>query len=181
MSKYLLVGFAFFFSLPEGLAQEKSVPLFVGLNPSVTVEPFYAKGEFDVGIFPLVIQRPLGLRWDVRASTILNLGVRNNGNGISHYGLELAFPFFFSAKPDRFTNSNGFYASPILSLTQNRMADHTNTGTWLEAGYFFPVTMKWGISVGLQAGVTHFNYSTEEPDWKSHFGVKAIVGRWFTP
>ena len=56
-------------------AQEKPANL-LGFNPSLTVEPFYDKGEFDVNIFPLVFMHTLSIRTDLRFTTILNLGIR---------------------------------------------------------------------------------------------------------
>lgn len=76
-------------------AQNKNKSNFIGLNSSITIEPFYNKGEMDINIFPLVYQTPLTKRLDLRLSSICNLGIRNNGNEISHFGLETALPIFF--------------------------------------------------------------------------------------
>ena len=71
---------------------------FIGINPSVTVEPFYNKGEFDVNILPFVYQRTMTNMADLRFTSVLNLGIRYNGNNISHFGLETAFPVFSKRK-----------------------------------------------------------------------------------
>ncbi len=162
----------------SGLKAQSDNPSFLlGINPSVTVEPFYQRGEFDVNIFPLVYQRPLTGRLDLRLTSILNLGVRNAGNQISHAGLETALPIFL------FTNespiSTGFFLAPILSLTRNRLENHNNLGLWLEPGYQFSIAKKTTLSVGIQLGATLFDYDESPNDWGSHFGVNVIIGRWF--
>lgn len=52
------------------LAQDDKRFNFIGINPSVTVEPFYDKGEFDINIFPIVYQRSLTKRLDIRLTSI---------------------------------------------------------------------------------------------------------------
>jgi len=91
-------------SISPILGQDERRPFFLGVNPSVTVEPFYEKGEFDVNILPLVYQRPLTKMFDFRLISTLNLAVRNDGNGISHMGLEAGFPIYLKAKENK-TNS----------------------------------------------------------------------------
>lgn len=109
-------------------AQEDVNINFIGVNPSLTVEPFYEKGEMDINIFPLVYQRPFSKRFDIRLTSIFNLGIRNNGNEISHFGLETALPIFFKAKEDKKESSKGFFVAPVLSLTRNRIEEHNNVG-----------------------------------------------------
>lgn len=160
-------------------AQEQKAVFFIGVNPSVTVEPFYEKGEFDVNVFPLVYQKSLSKRLDFRLSSILNLGVRNAGNEISHLGLEMAFPLFFRAKETRNLPSKGFFVAPSASFTRNRLEAHSNVGFWLEPGYNLLIDDRYGLSFGVQLGTTHFNHDEKPDEWGPHFGVKIIFGRWF--
>lgn len=160
----------------NAIAQSEKPSFLIGLNPSVTVEPFYESGEFDVNILPVVFQKRLGQYVDLRLTSILNLGVRGEGNQISHYGLEIAAPIFF--KKNERPYSQGFYGAPILSLAQNRLEQHHNVGLWVEPGYQFFFENRFSLSLGLQFGGTYFNYSTQEDSWGAHFGVKVIIGRW---
>lgn len=152
---------------------------FIGLNPSLTIEPFYEKGEMDINIFPVVYQRPLTKRVDIRFTSICNLGIRNAGNEISHLGLETAFPVFFRAKEDKKVSSKGFFVAPIVSLTRNRIEAHNNIGLWLEPGYHLLFDNKVAMSFGLQLGATYFDYNDGATKWRNHFGFKLIVGKWF--
>lgn len=151
---------------------------FIGINPSVTVEPFYERGELDVNILPVVYQRVLSKRMDLRFTSILNLGIRNTGTEISHFGLETALPIFLRAKASNNQASSGLYVAPIVSLTQNRIEDHNNLGLWAEAGYSLLFKDGFMISFGLQSGLTYFSFQDNQTNWGSHFGVKIILGKW---
>jgi len=151
---------------------------FLGINPSVTVEPFYDKGEFDINVLPVVWQKPVSRRLDIRVNPVLNLGFRNSGSIISHFGAEVAMPVFLAAAEERRTTSKGFFVAPVVSLTRNRPGAHSNTGLWVEPGYFLQASERFGISFGLQLGTTHFNYDELPDEWGGHFGVKVTFGWW---
>src|SRR5690554_3291601 len=158
------------------LAQNKNH--FIGINPNVTIESFYNKGELDINIFPFVYQLTVTKGADLRFTSILNLGIRNNGNDISHFGLETAMPIFLKKKSDKNDLSKGFYASPVISLTRNKIEMHNNIGIWLEPGYNLLFDDKFAMSFGLQIGGTYFNYDNDIDKWRSHFGIKIIFGKW---
>lgn len=162
----------------NGFAQRQRKAVYLGLNPSVTVEPFYDKGEMDINVFPLVYQKTLTNRVDFRLSTILNYGIRNTTNAISHFGGQLAFPIFLNKKDDLSSPSNGFYCAPGMGFTRNRMENHSNLGFWLEPGYHLMVSDTWSISFGLQLGATHFDYDSGLQKWDSHVGMKIVFGSW---
>ncbi|MBK9270289.1 MAG: hypothetical protein IPM48_01715 [Saprospiraceae bacterium] len=151
---------------------------FIGINPSVTLEPFYEKGELDVNIAPFVYQRSLGARMDLRMGALVNLGIRKKGNGISHFGVETALPWFLKKKSDKAQNSMGFYLAPIVSLSRNLMEEHNNLGFWVEPGYHLLFESGFAISFGIQTGGTYFVFDTGQKEWKSHFGIKVILGLW---
>lgn len=160
------------------LAQEDKKFNFVGINPNVTVEPFYDKGELDISIFPLVYQRPLTKRFDIRLNLILNLGIRNNGNEISHFGFETGFPIFFKPKENKIEISKGFFVAPILSVTRNRVEEHDNLGFWIEPGYNLLFDNNFAMTFGLQLGGTYFTYDNGQTKWGNHLGIKIIIGKW---
>lgn len=175
----LLILKFFLFQFNNSLyAQSENQFNFFGLNPSLTVEPFYEKGELDVNIFPLVYQRPLTKRFDIRITTICNLGIRNQGSEISHVGVETASPIFFKSKEDKEEISKGFFIAPIISTTRNRIEEHNNLGIWVEPGYNLLFDNNFSMSFGLQLGSTYFNYDNGESKWGNHFGVKIIFGKW---
>jgi len=163
----------------QASSQTERIPFFLGLNPSVTIEPFYEKGELDINILPLVFQRKMTYRIDFRLTSILNLGIRNEGSKISHFGIESAFPIFLKKKDNKTDCSSGFFISPIISLTRNRIEEHNNLGLWIEPGYHLLFENKIAMSFGLQLGSTYFVYDEGQTKWGNHFGVKIIIGRWF--
>ena len=159
-------------------SQEEDRFNFIGINPSVTVEPFYEKGELDINIFPIVYQRPLTKRVDLRLTSILNLGIRNEENQLSHIGLETGFPLFLKPKEIKKEASKGFFVAPILSLSRNRMEAHNNLGIWIEPGYNLLFDSNFAMSFGLQLGGTYFDYDNGQTKWGNHFGIKIIIGKW---
>ncbi len=172
-------SFTAFLIFNETFAQEKKSPNFFGINPSITVEPYYKKGELDVNVLPFVWQKPLFLRMDLRLSSILNLGVRETGNVISHYGLEFAGVVFIKRKTEITECPSAWFVAPVVSLTQNQYEDKSNVGLWLEPGYAFLFENKFALSLGLQFGMTAFISHQEELSWGNHFGFKVIFGKWF--
>jgi len=159
--------------------QDRHTVNFLGLNPSITVEPFYEEGEFDLNIFPIVYQKTLAKRIDFRISSTVNYGIRKSSNTISHLGGQIAFPIYFTKKEELTNPSAGFFAAPGIGFTRNRLEKHTNIGFWIEPGYNLNISEKWSISFGIQLGTTHFNYDNGEEKWGNHFGVKIFFGRWF--
>lgn len=151
---------------------------YLGINPSITVEPFYDKGELDINIFPFVYQRSITKRFDIRLTSILNLGVRNNGNEISHIGLETGLPIFIKSKESQNEISKGFFIAPILSLSRNRIEKHNSLGLWIEPGYNLLFDNDFAMTFGLQLGGTYFPHDNGQSKWGNHLGVKIIIGKW---
>jgi hypothetical protein len=182
MNKHTILFFflviVFFLQYSLLFAQDNKISNFIGINPSVTVEPFYNKGELDVNIFPLVYQRTLTNRYDFRLTSILNLGIRNRGNQISHYGLEIALPILFEKKQTTNEISKGLFVAPILSLSSNRFEKHNNIGLWMEPGYNLLFDNYFAMTFGIQFGGTYFINENSQNNWGNHFGIKIIIGKW---
>lgn len=159
--------------------QQQKTASYLGINPSLTVEPFYEKGELDLNIFPFVYQKTISNRIDLRVSTILNYGIRKATNEISHLGSQIGFLIFLSKKNELLDPSKGFYCAPGIGLTRNIIEAHNNIGFWIEPGYSMLVTEKWSILFGVQLGATHFDYDNGSQKWRNHFGIKIVFGRWF--
>ena len=173
----LCVG-AFLVTAPTPAVAEPSFGHLVGVVPSVTVEPYYEAGELDVNILPVFYQKPLGTRVDVRLLPIVNLGVRSDGNALSHLGAEAAFPFFFKAKSQLVLPSQGVYLAPVIAATRNKLDEHRNVSLALEPGFLWLLGTRVALSLGVQVGATYFNYDDGGTDWGSHFAVRVGVGRW---
>ena len=152
---------------------------FFGITPSVTVEPYYNSGELDINILPVVYQRSFTNRLDVRLTSILNYGIRNGNDRISHIGIEAGMPIFLKKKEDKAEISEGFFIAPIIGLTRNNEANHTNIGTFIEPGYNILFENNWALSLGVQFGGTYFLNDNSDNEWGNHFGVIVVFGKWF--
>ena len=158
-----------------GVSQSKAYN-YIGLRPYITAEPYYEKGELDFNIAPLVYQRSITNNFDLRLASILNLGFRNDEIAITHIGLQLGGPIYFSKKENKSEHSKGLYIAPVLSLTRNILELHTNTGLYIEPGYHLALSDKFSLMMGLELGATYFNYDDlREDGWESHFGVSIIL------
>jgi len=180
ISKTLILLFLFLVGFTiNSVAQEKRSINFVGIIPSVTVEPFYNKGELDIDVFPLVYQKTLTSRVDYRIISIVNYGIRNTNSAFSHVGLQVALPLFLTAKENKQLASKGFFLAPGFGATRNLIEKHNNFGLWVEPGYHLLFDDNFAISFGVQFGATHFWYDNGTTKWGNHFGVKVIFGKWF--
>lgn len=153
-------------------------PVFWGINPSITVELPYLRGELDVNMLPVNFQTTLHPRLHLRVGSLLNYGFRSTGNGISHYGFEIATPVFLKAKANPAMAAQGWYLAPIISLSHNPLGKHRNTGLWLEPGFHWLFEDRFALFFGLQFGTTYFNYQNQQNGWGQHFGANVIFGRW---
>lgn len=149
-----------------------------GFNPYVGNEPSYQKGEFDVNFLPILYQTSFSKRVDFRVNPILNFGFREVGALISHIGFETAVPIFIFKKEERFLPSKGFYIAPVFMLSTARF-DKTNRGFWGEIGYNLLIANKYGLSLGLQYGKTHYIYKFSDNEVGNHWGLKIIFGKWY--
>lgn len=166
------------FSFLNSVAQERLKPYLLGINPSTTIEPYYNDKEFDVNILPLVLQKPVASRLDIRMTTILNYGIRNTQNAISHFGFEGAMPIYSKKRDPELNFSKGFYVAPIVGLTRNRNEKNNNLGLWIEPGHSFLFEKKLALTIGIQLGATYFYNDLLPNRWGNHFGIKVIFGRW---
>lgn len=152
---------------------------FLGISPGITVEPYYDSGELDINILPIVYQRSMTRRIDLRLASTINYGIRNGKDRLSHIGLEIGAPTFLKKKEDYSEISKGFFVAPIVSISRNNEANHTNIGAWIEPGYNILFENQWALSLGLQFGGTYFIYDHATDEWGNHFGVIVTFGKWF--
>ncbi len=66
-------------------------PIFIGIQPAVTIEPFYERGEFDLNIVPIVIEEPISERINLRLITLANFHF-GESNGLSDIGTQIVAP-----------------------------------------------------------------------------------------
>ncbi len=152
--------------------------VFIGVQPAITVEPFYEKGELDVNIFPFMIETPIGLRSTLKLTPLINYHSGGSKNGISDIGLFAILPFYFQKRADSTSRPFGFYLGPVVGFGRNKINDHYTTTLAVEPGYMFQAEKKFTISIGLQLGGSFFSYDSEPNKWVFHWGPKISLGLW---
>jgi hypothetical protein len=159
---------------------QSNAPIFIGIQPNITVEPFYEKGEFDLDIVPLVFEASVGLRTNIKITPIVNYHFGGTTNGISDVGVFGILPIFLSAKEAKADRPFGFYLGPVIGFGKNLLNSHYTTTIGIEPGYMFETKNRFTISIGLQLGGSYFSYDEEpEPDkWVTHWGPKFSFGFW---
>lgn len=153
-------------------------PVFIGIQPAITVEPFYEKGVFDINIFPAVVEIPIGNRVDFRFLPLINYHVGDIKNGISDLGFYSVFPVYFKEREKKTARPHGLYLGPVFGIGRNLINEHYTTTIALEPGYLFEAKNKFTISIGLQLGGSHFMYNTQPNEWVFHWGPKISLGFW---
>ena len=176
MNVKLLVNIIIIFGFKVSLAQS-DVRTFLGVQPAVTIEPFYEDGELDVNVFPIVAEWPISSRMNFRFLPLLNYHFGGSEQGVSDIGFYTVFPVFFkNQKESRFPY--GFYAGPVLGLGRNLINEHYTTTFAVEPGYFFEAKKRFTISLGLQLGSSFFAYDSHPNKWVLHWGPKVSFGFW---
>ena len=177
MKKLALITIVSLICFGSSFGQSKT-PIFIGIQPGITVEPFYDKGEYDLDIVPLIVEASIGLRTNLKLTPIVNYHFGGTSNGISDIGAHLILPIFFKAKNTREDRPFGFYLGPVVGFGRNLLNDHYTTTLALEPGYMFETKNRFTISMGLQLGGSYFSYDAEPNKWVTHWGPKISLGFW---
>ncbi len=160
-------------------AQKSFSNHFLGMNPGISIKPFYKSGEMDMNIIPLVYQTTLYGPLDIRLISIMNFGFRKEGNEIINYGMELALPYVFGQRNEGLQLSQGFYVAPVISLLRYNELKTFNTSVLIEPGIMFRVEEKASVIIGLQLGAGYYDLQELNNKWQNHIGLKIILGNWF--
>jgi len=161
----------------KSFAQEKT-PIFIGLQPGFTSEPYYDKNEFDLNIIPITFQMPISKHIDVRLISLANYHFGGKENGFSDIGFQFVLPIYFKKKEMAKIIPQGLYLGPVLGIGRNLINDHYTTTLAIEPGYQFPTKKSFSISMGLQLGGSYFAYDNQPNVWRNHFGFKVNIGFW---
>lgn len=165
-----------FFSMMVSSQTKKLI--FIGVQPALTVEPFYEEGELDVNAFPLIIETSLSSRINLRIAPIANYHLGGTSNGFSDLGVFAVLPVFLKEKEDETSKPYGFYLGPVIGFGRNMINKHYTTTLALEPGYMFEAKKRFTITLGLQLGASHFAYDAQPNKWVFHWGPKVTFGYW---
>ena len=176
MKRFLFISLFLFAGTTISFAQS-NFRAFLGIQPSITIEPFYEDGELDVNILPIVLEFPIGNRVDFRILPLMNYHFGGEEQGLSDVGFFTVLPIFFKSQEES-RYPFGFYAGPVLGLGRNLINDHYTTTLAVEPGYFFETKKRFSISLGLQLGSSFFAYDAKPNKWVFHWGPKVSFGFW---
>jgi hypothetical protein len=152
----------------------------LGCRPSVTVEPEYPAGAFDLNVLPLDVEfgsrgSPLAVRADLLCT------VRFGGRTVSgsaapalqNVGFLLGLPWYpFPSSDGR---RSGFFAGPKAGFGYNLPGAFWATGPAIELGWAF-ILDRVVISACAEGGATVFLKPGEIPRVAGHGGLSCIVG-----
>lgn len=148
--------------------------IMLGLRPSVTVEPEYPKGVFDLNVLPLSLEfEGEGLAPNLRVDAILTLQLGGERPEIANLGLLLGLPWYpFSPSSG---SRSGLFAGPKAGLAYNALGEFWATGASVEAGWSFSFG-EWSLLACAEGGATVFLKSGEKARVGGHGGMSAIFG-----
>ena len=89
----ILFSIVLLFINPVKVYTQISIPLFMGIQPNITIEKIYSKGELDINVTPFVLQLPLGEKLDFRFTTTSNYHFGGQVQEISDLGFHVVFQF----------------------------------------------------------------------------------------
>jgi hypothetical protein len=157
---------------------QSGIPILLGIQPGITVEPFYEEGELDVNVFPLLFETPIASRVNIKLSPIINYHIGGEENGFSDIGIFTVFPVFFKARGKRTDRPYGIYIGPVLGFGRNLINKHYTTTLAIEPGYMFESKRRFSITLGIQFGASYFSYDANPNKWVFHWGPKITLGFW---
>ena len=158
-------------------AQEKT-SIFLGINPSLTVEPFYPKGDFDVNIFPIVFQSSINKQIDYRIISLINMHFGEETE-LADVGLQATLPVYFKKRDEESFHNYGFYIGPAVGFSRNIRSDHNTLNLAVEPGYMFEATKHFTINMAIQYGRTFFDHDSKPSENAELLGYKINLGWWF--
>jgi hypothetical protein len=176
--KHLTFTTIFILVLSSNLFGQSKRPIFIGIQPAITVEPFYEEGELDVNCFPLVIETRIGNRTNLRFAPIANYHIGGSENGFSDIGLFAVLPIFFKKAESLEDRTRGFYIGPVLGFGRNLINEHYTTTLAVEPGYMLKADKRFTAAFGLQLGSSYFSDDAQPSKWVFHWGPKISLGFW---
>ncbi len=176
MKYFLYTTILFLFSF-TAFTQNKCGTLYLGIQPSVTAEPYYDEGEFDINILPVSLGFPLNNFIDSKWNPVANLHL-GDPMEFSHIGLEAALPVYF-LDIGKTTSQKKWFAGPFCGYSYDLLRERGVISTGAEFGYTFLFDNCHELKLGFQEGATFFIGDSHDDGVMHHFGAKISYGIWF--
>jgi hypothetical protein len=159
----------------------RPVQIFIGLQPSVSAEPFDEyRSAVNLNLIPLSIEYAINRHLSVRILPKMDIQFRPEfPSVISKVGLKFTVPYYFSLKNSE-EGQRGFYAGPTIGMEMNRLNNYYLINGFAEAGYAFLFQNVLSISLGAMAGAS-IQYNPEVAFYwiVPRTGARITVGIWF--
>ncbi|MBI3142900.1 MAG: hypothetical protein HYZ16_08740 [Bacteroidetes bacterium] len=149
------------------IAQDLAPQWYIGLMPSVLVEPYDSVNAVEINVLPLVFEKWRHLKYGLQFRPMVNYRIYAPAPGISHLGGSVLLNRYFPLSSEKHSQLKpliGFYTT----FTHNRL-DKVNTLTLgLEPG--IKIGGKVSVNINLQPGINWY------PDAASRAFVGAPTG-----
>lgn len=156
---------------------------YIGLMPSVLVEPYDTVDAIEVNFFPFLYERRFGEENDksFQIRPVINYRFLEGQNGFSQMGGTALFNKYFLG-----VFEEDFWLKPQLGVyytyTYNRLDKIQAMTLGLEPGAFMRVSKNFTLSLNVQPGINYYpdsfskNFVETESGFKAHFGVIFHIG-----
>lgn len=168
----------------KAIAQETRLSKnYIGLSPSVLVEPYDTINAIEVNFLPFLYEYRIGENHDLslQARTILNYRFYEPQSGISQIGGSFVLNKYFLN-----IFGDDFWLIPQLgtyfTYAHNRLDKIQTLTLGIEPGAYIKFSRNFSMSINLQPGINYYpdTYSKQFADTKSgfkgHFGMIFHIG-----
>lgn len=168
---YRVVTLCFLFFMTTHL---NATNIFLGIEPSVTVEQDYADNEFDINLLPLIFEVEVT---DNLFARLISMGNYHFGGteGFSNVGVEVALPYYFG---DMGEYPDTLFIAPIAGFSSNSLLSLSTHTYAVELGYPFVFSDGFSLIFAFQYGVSNFIYDSGITTSTEHIGLKVRIGYW---
>ena len=161
----------------SGQDTQKKREMFLGIQPTITVEEFYGDGEFDFNLLPLAWGLELKPFMDLKVLPMVNWHF-GGGSHLRHIGMEINLPIYLMDISKRSRNQN-FFLAPLIAYSYAKPDKANEVTLGVEAGWAFQKKDNRELKIGIQEGATIFWGNPALEKTINHFGVKLSFGKWF--
>lgn len=151
--------------------------VYVGVEPRLMRESWYADDEFNVSVVPLVanlaVAKQVGLR--IRPTVFGHFGGDSSQPFLALVGGSIA-PYYYSSGARGVSPFGRFFIGPSVEVSRDRIESMWHVTLAADAGYAFALGGRWTFVLSGQVGYSWF--SKDERDGDSHVGIYPSVGRW---
>ncbi|MEM8523355.1 MAG: hypothetical protein AAGG68_01870 [Bacteroidota bacterium] len=151
---------------------------YVGLMPSILVEPYDTINAIEVNVLPFVYEFRIGEKNDIgiQLRPILNYRFFEEQSGFSQVGGSIVANKYFLKLLD-----DDFWLKPQMGVyytyAYNQLDKIQAMTLGIEPGAYMIISNQFSLSVNLQPGINYYpdqfskDFVTSESGFKPHFGV----------